>query len=345
MIPFRTRRALGKLLVTLLILLLIAAAVLLCWVLWLNRFVVYTRSGVRFDFDSSGEISGGMVAVPPTQGLDVDIYYNEGENILQPENTELTQLSGYYATGQMLTENFAEVEAQIKALPAGTPVMLDVKNIRGSFYYSTNLGATASSIDPAAMDRLISYLRQNDHYLIARLPAFRDFQYGLDHVDYGIFNPNRLSLWMDEDRCYWLNPGSEGTLDYLRLIASELKTLGFDEVLFQDFRFPDTDAIYVDGDRDAILKQAAQTLVTVCATDTFAVSFHGVSAQFPLPEGRSRLFLENVAAADAANLALQTGLEDAPIRLVFLTDLLDTRFDNYGVLRPVKTAEQIQPSE
>lgn len=271
--------------------------------------------------------------------MDVDIYYNEGENIIEPENTQLTQLFGYYASGQMLTENFAEVEAQIKALPAGTPVMLDVKNIRGSFYYSTNLGATSTAIDPTAMDRLISYLRQNEYYLIARLPAFRDFEYGLNNVEYGIFNPNRLSLWMDEDRCYWLNPGSEGTLDYLRQITSELKSLGFDEVLFQDFRFPDTENIYVDGDRDTILAEAAQTLVTVCATDTFAVSFHGKDAQFPLPEGRSRLFLENAAAADAANLALQTGLEDAPIRLVFLTDLLDTRFDNYGVLRPVNTAK------
>ena len=344
MIPFQARKKLGKLFVSLLILLLVAAIVLLCWTLWLNRFVVYTRNGVRLDFNS-GEISGGVAAVPPTKGMDVDIYYNEGENIIQPENTELTQLMGFYASEQMLTENFAEVEAQIKALPAGTPVMLDVKNIRGSFHYSTALGATSTAIDPIAMDRLISYLRQNEYYIIARLPAFRDFEYGLNNVNYGIFNPNRLSLWMDEDRCYWLNPASEGTLDYLRQITTELKSLGFDEVLFQDFRFPDTEDIYVEGDRNTILAEAAKTLVTVCATDTFAVSFHGSDALFPLPEGRSRLFLENIAAADASNMALQTGLEDATIRLVFLTDLLDTRFDSYGVLRPVSTAEQIQPSE
>ena len=339
MIPFRTRRFLKRLFVALLILVLVAAIVLLCWLLWLNRYVVYTRDGVKLDFNLPPILSGGQLAVPPTQGPGVDIYYNEGENTLKPVNTELTQISGYYITGEMLTQDFAAVDAQVRKLPVGTPVMLDVKTIRGTFYYSTALGPVSESVDAKAVDRLIAYLRSNDYYLIAKLPAFRDYHYGLNNVNYGIFNPNQLSLWMDEDRVYWLNPASEGTLDYLRQIAAELRLLGFDEVLFDDFRFPDTTNIYCPYDRAETIAATAASLVKICATDTFSVSFGSKEATFPLPEGRSRLYLSNASAAEAANLAGQTGLEDAPIRVVFLTDLLDTRFDSYSVLRPITTAE------
>ena len=50
------------------------------------------------------------------------------------------------------------------------------------------------------------------------------------------------------------------------------------------------------------------------------------------------MYLENAAAADAANIAVQTGLTDPDIRLVFLTENHDTRFDAFSVLRPLSAA-------
>ncbi len=339
MIPYRTRNLLRKLVVTGLLLLLIIAAGLLCWFLWLNRFVIYTRAGALLNFDLSPEISVGQQAEPQEPQETIDIYYNEGANAILPETTELTQLSGVCITGQMLTENFAEVEKYVSTLPAETPVLLDVKNIRGEFYYTTTLGKQAKQIEPQQMDALIASLQQTGRYLIARLPAFRDYWFGLENVDCGIFNPNRLSLWMDEERCYWLNPKSEGTLTYLIQIVAELRGLGFDEVVFTDFQVPATDAIYFEGDRVEAINETAATLVKACAKDTFAVSFVRSNDTFQLPDGRSRLYLKDVAAADAAAAAAQTGLEDIKTRLVFLTELMDTRFDDYGVLRPAQIAQ------
>lgn len=335
MIPYRTRNALRKLCVTVLIILLAASAVLLCWLLWLNRYVIYTQEGAKLNFDLSPLLPEGQLAVPPSSAPEIDIYYNEGENVILPESTELTQLSGLYITGDMLSQNFDAVRNELKTLPAETPVMLDVKNFRGEFYYTTTLGKNTTAIDPAQMDSLIKDLKRTNHYLIARLPALRDYWYGLEHVNDGIFNPNRLSLWMDADRCYWLNPSSDGTLDYLRQIAKEVRTLGFDEVVFTDFCVPDTNAIYFEGDRDEAINKTAASLVTICATDTFAVSFANSSETFQLPEGRSRLFLQDVAAADAAAVAERTGFADPSVRLVFMTNLMDTRYDDYGVLRPM----------
>lgn len=336
MIPYRTRQTLRRLCVTALVLLLIAVAVLLLWLLWLNRYVVYTRDGALLDFGLSLEFPEGQTPQPPEPGPTIDIYYNEGENVILPENTELTQLSGLYITEEMLTQSFSGLRQALKTLPAQTPVMLDVKNIRGEFFYSSALGRSSTELEPVQMDLLIRELKQAGRYLIARVPALRDYWYGLEHVNDGVFNPNRLSLWMDEERCYWLNPLADGTLTYLVQIAKELRELGFDEVVFDDFHLPDTEAIYFPDDRTAAINDTASSLVTICATDTFAVSFVGGSETFQLPDGRSRLYLENTAAADAQLVAQQTGLEDADIRLVFLTNLKDTRYDEYGVLRPLE---------
>lgn len=338
MIPYRFRNALRKLCVTVLVIVLIAAIVLVCWLLWLNRYVIYTRDGVKLNFDLSLDFPEGQLAVPPTPGATIDIYYNEGENVVLPENTELQQLSGIYITGEMLAQDISGIRQQLTALPADTPIMLDVKNIRGEFYYTTSNGKNATAIDTDQMDKLIRELKSN-HYLIARLPALRDYWYGLENVDDGIFNPNRLSLWMDEERCYWLNPTSDGTLTYLVQIAKELRAMGFDEVVFDDFRIPATNAIYFEGDRDEALNNTAASLVTICATDTFAVSFANNTETFLLPEGRSRLYLQDVAAADTAATAERTGFADPEIRLVFLTNLKDTRYDVYGVLRPMDIAQ------
>lgn len=334
MIPYRTRRILGKIFISIVLIAVVVFLLLLCWVLWLNRYIRYTRTGAELDFEMSLEYPAGSLAVPPETTPPVTIYYEEDVPVTLPESTELTQLSGIVITAQMLETDFAGVMAQVKDLSAPTPILLDVKNIRGEFFYSTSLGRNNGGIAPTDMDALISQIRRSGHYLIARLPAYRDYWYGLENVEDGIFNPNRMSLWMDEERCYWLNPNAEGTLTYLISIVTELRTLGFDEVVFTDFRIPDTDAIYFEEDRAETIRKAAEDLVRICTTDRFALSFVG-NEIFPLPEGRSRLYAENVAAAEAAALAQRLNLEDAQSRLVFLTDLKDTRYDAYGVLRPL----------
>ena len=340
MIPYRIRNALRKLGVAVLVIALLVTVVALCWLLWLNRYVIYTRDGIVFDFGLGMEFPQGNPVTPPEPGESVDIYYNEGENTLLPENAALSQLAGVYVTADMLdtAKKFESAKQYLTTLPADIPIMLDVKHIHGEFYYTTALGSQSTVIDAAKMDALIKELNSSGHYLIARMPALRDFLYGKANVNDGIFRPNRYSLWQDEERCYWLHPAAEGTLTYLRQIITELKDVGFDEVVLTDFRVPDTNDIYFPEDRVKTINDLAASLVKICASDRFAVSFSNGSNSFVLPEGRSRLYLENIAAADAAQVAQQSGLTDADIRLVFLTPLMDTRFDDYSVMRPAQIA-------
>ena len=188
------------------------------------------------------------------------------------------------------------------------------------------------------MDQLIAELDRKGMYLIARLPAFRDFAFGLSNTSNGLFVSSGAYLWADDDYCYWLDPTKQGTVTYLVEIVSELKKLGFDEVVFDNFCFPDTQDLKFSGDRAEALNTTAATLITSCAEQNFAVSFISTGQGLLPPQGRSRLYMTNVAAAQAATVAQQSGVADPIIGLVFLTEVHDTRFNDYSVLRPLEGA-------
>lgn len=338
-IPYRTQRTLKRAAVAALIVILVAALVGLCWFIWLKRYIIYTRDqGAVLDMGLSAQFPEGEAAVPPPEQETVSIYYNEGDNAINTSK-ELTKIAGYYADTAALEKGVDTVLQQASVLAPGTPVMLEVKSGKGNFFYSSTVSDKRhKKIDPLAMDNLIQELDKKGLYLIAKLPALRDYHYGLIHDEDGLFVASGRYLWADDGYCYWLNPTRQGTIAWLVQIVTELKNLGFDEVVFDDFRFPDTDNLKFSADKNEALATAARTLVTTCTTDKFAVSFVGQDASFALPEGRSRLYLENVAAADAAGIAQQIQLDAPDARLVFLTQIHDTRFDEYSVLRPLEAA-------
>ena len=336
-ISYRARRVLKNIGVIALALLVAGIMIYLCWFTWLERYVVYTRDqGAVLDLSLDPHVPMGGEALPPER-QDVAIYYNEGENAINTSR-ELTQLVGYYADGEQLSD-MAMVQQQIALLETGTPVMLDVKDAKGRFYYNSSLSTERkASIDPAAMDELIRQLDSKGMYLIARLPAFRDYAFGLSHTENGLFVSSGAYLWADDDYCYWLDPTKQGTITHLTEIVNELKALGFDEVVFENFCFPPTDGLKFSGDRAQAINDAAATLVTSLSDQNFAVSFVSAQEGFVSPGGRTRVYLTNATAPQAPTLAQQTGVPDTAIGVVFLTENHDTRFNEFSVLRPLDSA-------
>jgi len=187
------------------------------------------------------------------------------------------------------------------------------------------------------VDELISNLRSSSYYTIARVPALRDREYGLSNTRSGLPTSGGY-LWMDEEGCYWLNPTKEDIITYLIDIATELREMGFNEVVFDDYYFPATKKIVFKGDKLQALADTAQILVNTCATDYFAVSFVS-DGTWTTPVGRSRVYREDVT--DPVQLQEVTQLltiAEPNIYLVFITSNLDTRFETYSVLRPIKLA-------
>lgn len=340
-LSYKTRQRLKGLLSVLLALAILLTAVWLVWMLWLDRYVVYTRDGARLDFSHSSRDIVGEPIRPTEPGATVSIYYNEGDNTLQSTD-EMVQLTGYYITAEMLSKDFDGVLATVRKLPAGTPVMVDVKDIMGRFYYTTTLGTNLKSIDPARMDSLINELCSGGLYAIARFPAYREYLYAVDNVNHGLSSTKGQYLYWDPDRCYWLNPANSGAMTFVMQQLSEIKGMGFDEVVLADFRFPDTTEIRFSGDKTQTLIDAAANLMNTFGSDRFVLSFEVTDPGFVLPSGgRTRLYKIGCLAEEAkgvAEAAEESGVTDTAVQLVFTTELLDTRFDPYGVLRPITSA-------
>ena len=121
--------------------------------------------------------------------------------------------------------------------------------------------------------------------------------------------------------------------------------MGFNEVMLADFRFPMGEKYGFNGDKQAALQTAANTLMTNCLSASypgFTLSFCVDRADFPLPDGRSRLYLENVDPGTVGAKASQVVLNNADVRLVFLASNNDTRYNDYGVLRPIDVSAVVE---
>ena len=70
--------------------------------------------------------------------------------------------------------------------------------------------------------------------------------------------------------------------------------------------------------------------------EDFAVSFSTDGSWTP-PEGRSRVYVVDANAIDVELYAEKLGMTGNSVNLVFLTALHETRFEEYGVLRPITT--------
>ena len=333
-LTWRARKRLKALAITLGILLSVAVLTWLCWVIWLGRFVVYSRDSVRLDFD--WQTPGEFVVAEPIVQEPVEIRYDEDAEDSVVRSHALAQLSGCYITTDLLTGDLTELNRIIREQPKGSAIMLELKNGNGNFFYGNTVGGKVSSkVDKAAVKELISYLSKADYYVIASVPAFRDRAYGLDNTSIGILHSSGGYLWAGSDKCYWLDPAKTGTRNYLMAIAIELRDMGFDEVLFTDFSFPPTEDILYEGDRLAVLNETAQYLTENLTTDRFCLSFQCSEEGFRLPDGRTRLYLSGVDASMAQSVAGSAAVADPKVNLVYLTEVHDTRFDAFSVLRPL----------
>ena len=341
-LTYRTKRRLQRAGLIGLAVLLVAILVGFCWVIWLERYVVYTRDGATLNFDVVDTPGVGQLAQPPSADETVPIYVNEGLDAIDL-NKELTQISGYYIDGEMLQTDIAGVRETVATLPAGTAVLLEVKSIWGQFNYTSSVTyATISNrVDVTQVDKLIEDITTRNLYAVAVLPAFRDRYFFLidnKNTSYGLAIKGKGYLWQDDDNCYWFDPSDNNTINWLESVIKELKARGFDEVVLSEFRIPNTDRIVFSENRDETIKKVAQSLVVSCATDGFALSFMTSESSFPVPDGRTRLYMENVGPKNVDAVAALLNLENPQACLVFLCNTNDTRYDAYSVIRPIAMA-------
>ena len=342
-IPYRTRRILNRAGITVAALLLVLIVGWLCWVIWLQRYVVYTDDGAELDFAVSANEITGEIATPPEAAKNISIFYNEGENAVDLGN-DMKQLNGYYIDYEMLQKDLAGVQIRLEQLSSGTPILIDMKGPYGSFFYPSNLPAAvhSASTNVKAVAELVQNLQKRGFYTIARVCAFRDWNFGNNNVSSGLYMLKRAGLWLDPDGYFWLDPSNANTTSWVADVVLELRDMGFNEVLLTDFRFPNSDKYIFTGDKVAALQSAAATLVSTCAASDFVLSFGVDDPAFALPQGRCRMYLSGVTANGIGQTVSQVSVEDTSVNLAFIAETGDTRYDDYSVLRSLYISDVVE---
>lgn len=333
---YRNRTRLYKIATIILVSLAVLFAFAMVVLTYCDRYIVYDHSGAHLDVNWR-ENSVSHAARTPSVKANVD-YVNETESIGTSR-----QVAGYYVTMDML-DDVASLK-QALADESIYTVLFDMKDDYGTCYYPTERNSTPDSVDVGAIAELINQLSERDVYLIARIPAFVDCTYCLEHVELGLPLANG-ALWYDENGNYWMDPAESGTITHLEQTCSELQALGFDEIVLDRFRFPNTtEFVYDESERtkDEVIANAARTLESSLSAMDLKVSF-GISPNtaFPYLLTNGRLYFDANLTTDINGIAAvqAESLANPATQIVFLANSYNALAEKYGYLYPVS----IQPS-
>lgn len=196
---------------------------------FLNRFLVYTDSGVRLElpfFQREGE------QTPDDGGLVVD----------SPDPTESVVVESFRPKAVMLPISaLADGTARDAVTEAGgTAAVFDMKTDDGMLGYVSGMqeavNAKTSQSDPM-LNAAIAAGNNDSIYTIARISCFRDQMLSTHRLSFSIIGSSGYR-WKDSDGVRWISPSSQGATDYLLGVVEELCVLGFDEILLDNCGFP-----------------------------------------------------------------------------------------------------------
>ncbi len=325
----------------LLILAAVLAAVLLfalCRFVYLQRFLVYGEGEVSLDYEMLLNPERNPEQKPEIPAFSIEVVEDTETNTSLAEGP-IKPVTGYYITTSMLLD-LPSVMSELESMEEAPGTLLfEMKSVYGNFYYDTDISGTyTSSADIDAVESLVaSYAQDGKTYLVARIPAFTDNNFALENQSSGL--PMKSgALWMDEENCYWLDPMSENVQTFLVSIATELADMGFDEIVFEGFRMPDSRNIVYDAGewtREEAVAEAASLLRTALKDLPVRVSFGSESPLVAAHTDRVYLTTDNGSKVAEMVAEVEPYLEYPDSQIVFQTASRDTRFDGYGILRPL----------
>lgn len=344
-LSYRSRQRLKRLAVCILPALLLIVLLIVGAVIYLGRYVVYTGDGAYLSFLHEPQTDRQIIEDPGSDFEPVEI--GPAGIAVRPQTdvgvvpvVELTEdapIRGVYLSYADLQDTQACLDL-VHGMEDCNTVLLALKSNAGFFYFDSLLSVSpAQNVDLQAVNAMIRRLSGEGYHLIARIPAFIDTAYALDHISSGLQLSNG-ALWMDSDGYYWLDAARADTQQYLNSIALELAALGIDEIAYVDFTTPVNDYIaYSEPDAEArtqTLSSVASQLVDLGAERGFTVSFCDPAEDCPTPSADGHILLsgQDGPAAAGAEETYQKWIRDAG-SLIFLTDSRDTRFQPYGILR------------
>lgn len=320
------------------VVLLVLVILVVCGLLFGQRYIVYTDEGLRLDLpfmqqeqkpSASDEVENVNVVVQPAVS-------DEDER----QDTHLK--AAVLPLSAVLEGNALE---QVQQLGINT-LVLEMKNDMGKLAFPTRqpLALTAGAAgEEQGLDVRLQELEQSGVHLVARISCFRDHALADDQAYAIVTNPGRR--WYDEMGVRWSSPASPAVQEYLIALMEELAGMGFDEILLDNWGYPDqTDGhleyikvgtAYPRGELDGVvltfLEQAQErlsqldvTLSVMAGQNMFSGGADSGQTPRVLCALHGRIWLQaGVDAAGAAHVLAENGMKDGLEHLVETVVLLE----------------------
>ncbi len=235
---YRGRRSGGKRwLILILVLILLAASAFLI----AQRYMVYDMDGsFHFELPWFRHAENGSVQQPtarPGRRQDLEIII-EQPPLVEAAYQELHAVELDTAALQ------GGASRALSALPENVnAVAIRLKTVDGDLLYPSALAeaAEARAVAGGSIARSsIEELTGAGCYTIARLAALHDSRFSLAHKADAAIQQKKYKneVWYAPDNSFYLAPEKELTRQYLVNIAAEVASLGFNELLFDEFAYP-----------------------------------------------------------------------------------------------------------
>lgn len=231
--------------------LLVVLIILAVWLFYfLQRYIVYDKEGLRLDLsaqrdsllqsDLNDEPSGSTVDRPH---VDVEIVVEEKDYtaVETTAGTDLQSMQALFVPASGLTENALKYYSG--GVGAFNALVLELKGPDGYLHWHSSVSTADSYAVNGALElgNYLPALKEKGIYLVAQLSMLTDAAMAVRNAPIALKNAATGAALTDGDGNYWLDPYSEGTRSYYLALLKELKSLGFDEVLFSDFVCPDSE--------------------------------------------------------------------------------------------------------
>ena len=287
---------------------------------YLGRYVVYTEDGAHFSFHSQapGAPESVQAAAPVESPVLVTGSSIHEDSILEDSDSAVlsdTDVKGLLVDYVTLNDS-AAVSAVDLSTGAYNTLVLEMR------------AGGSDIIDTDAVRQLISRAKSAQMHLIAMMSCLDDNAYALSHTSQALALSGG-ALWMNSAGSYWLDPTQKDVQDYLVSMITELESMGFDEVILNNFSFPTSDEIVYNSDstRESMLQDAYKALEKAVEPDCTL----GLLIKDPESGHQAFDLAEHLYVYYSDGSTLKKYVEDHPdTYLVFLTSSHDTRFDDYG---------------
>jgi hypothetical protein len=122
-------------------------------------------------------------------------------------------------------------------------LVIDIKGVRGliSFAWEIPLGYKIGAFANLTVEKpraFVQEMHKKNIYLVARISVFKDNALGYHMPQWAVMDKEKNKPYRDHEEIVWMDPFQEPVWDYNIALAKGAAELGFDEILFDNVRFP-----------------------------------------------------------------------------------------------------------